>query len=480
MKVAKNSRPRSQPAPAMISRQPSERSSRPRPRARKPTPVGSLIRETSQLLGQAMAGPIGGRVGRMAGAAISRITGNGDYTVRSNNLVTTASTYVDGQIPQFTGSGNITTVCHRDYIQDVVSPGSGFTSIPFSVNPGSSTTFPWLSVIGARFQKYRFRGLVFEFKTTSSEYASGAALGSVILASNYNTADLPFASKIAMENSSFAVSCKPSVSMIHPIECSPKESANQWYYTRDGVNALSAIQLYDLCTTTLATQGISAPGGTVLGELWVSYCVDFIEPIIPPVGVTYAGTNITTNTLYNNASSGFAQGPLCISSDLGNIFPNTSLVYATNIPAPFPAITTLIQTGPASTTGLTPTVGQAAQLYQGAIIIVNPAGVAHTSTATGTSGTTILSFARNGVYYFNAEFAGMTISLNSPWITSTNGGITFTNLLDNNSLYNNTVSFIITVTGVTTAPNAYLPYVSFANQVGALFSTYAGSLSILS
>lgn len=299
------------------------------------------------MLGGYVAGPFGAKLGAMAGGTIARITGFGDYQVSSNVLANKAMVLRDDQSPSFNVKGGVTTITHREYIGDVRSLGSAFNIAPYRVNPGDPTAFPWLYQIARKFQKYRFKGLVFEFRTMSSEYASGSALGTVILASNYNAGDLGYTSKIQMENSAFATSCKPSMSMMHPIECAANLSTQGWFYTRDGSNPVVAAQFYDTCNTYLGMQGISAPLDTVLGELWATYVVELLEPIIAPdvtpvttgvswAGKTFSGTFFQGNIPFAPVTLAFGPGILpTLSSDNGApaLVANMTLLEGAAVPS---------------------------------------------------------------------------------------------------------------------------------------------------
>lgn len=289
------------------------------------------------MMGGFIGGPTGAKLGALAGGALARITGFGDYQVSANVLSNKAMVLRDDQTPAFNVKGGVTTITHREYIRDVVSTGSGFSVNTLAVNPGDKTVFPWLCEIARKYQKYRFKGLVFEFRTMSSEYASGSALGTVVLASNYNAGDVAYTSKVQMENSAFATSCKPSCSMLHPIECAPNLATQGWYYTRDGANTVTAVQFYDLCNTYLATQGISAPEDSVLGELWATYVVELTEPVISPdptpVEVNdFAGKQwsfqLNQATMVGGASTmGYSPGVLPqLGSDLGLPTLNAQLI----------------------------------------------------------------------------------------------------------------------------------------------------------
>lgn len=237
--------------------------------------------------GQASLGrQLGSTAGRLLGNGLSRIVGFGDYTVENNSLFKEGMALAPGEaVPSFGMIGNATRVRHREYLQDIVVPAvaATFTNVPFTINAGSVTTFPWLSALAQNYQQYRIHGMVFEFKTLSSDITAGGPLGSVILATNYDVLDAPYADKIHMENAEFSVSAKPSCSQLHTIECDPSVSTDMMRYIRDDQSSTGASQdarLYDLGKFQIATSGLPGTPGTVLGELWCSYDISLYKPEI--------------------------------------------------------------------------------------------------------------------------------------------------------------------------------------------------------
>jgi len=263
------------------------------PLMRKIVPDGTFARVGSQFgqyAGSASGLPgasgLGRTVGNLAGAKLAKIAGFGKYEVSKNSLYKQGDVIPEGQdIPAFVGADNATRICHREYVMDVIVPTSPlvFNSTSFAINPGNGLLFPWLATIAAMYQQYHINGMVMEFKTLSSDITSGGALGSVVMATNYDVLDTPFNSKITMENSQYAVSAKPSRSQIHVIECDPKQSSISWHYVRDSTMNVSGSfdnRFYDLGNFQFATAGLPGATGAVLGELWISYDISFQKPEI--------------------------------------------------------------------------------------------------------------------------------------------------------------------------------------------------------
>lgn len=242
-------------------------------------------------------GPIGAKIGKMAGSGLSAITGYGDYAVSSvsSNTLSTVSTSVD-MVPQFVRNEHSVRVRHREFIRDLVVPTNPleFNLQDEVINPANRNLFPWLNQMAKQYSQYKIHGMVFTYKTMSSDYAASGPLGTVFMATNYNALDRPFASKIELENSEFAVSTKPSQSLIHAIECDPKVSGVDILYVRDPTydttGELSDRRFYDYGRFQVGTQGLPGVVGNTLGELWVSYDIELIKPI--PGGSLKFGTSL--------------------------------------------------------------------------------------------------------------------------------------------------------------------------------------------
>lgn len=241
----------------------------------KIAPMATPFADVGGTVGGSLFGPVGRNVGRWLGSGIGSVFGSGDYVMPKYNILAN-----QGQAPKFVSNGMANTVCHREYLGDV-SGSTTFTGNAYSINPGIGLSFPWLSVVAENYEQYKFHGLIYEFRTTSSEYNNAnASLGAVVMATQYNAADAAFSSKQSMENYEGAVSGKPSISIIHAVECAPNSNVLDDLYVRTGaVPAGQDQRLYDIGTFTLATSGQSS--SYVIGELWVTYCVELLKPKLP-------------------------------------------------------------------------------------------------------------------------------------------------------------------------------------------------------
>lgn len=193
------------------------------------------------------------------------------------------SKILGGDPPTVQNSKQGFIVRHREYIGDL-NTSQAFQNYVFDLNPGIATTFPWLCEVASNFEEWVPRGIIFEFKSTSSDSVvsnnANAALGTVIMATEYNPYNGAFANKQQMENYEWAKSCKPSQSMMHGVECSKNQNPMGSYFVRTGAVPLSQDKrLYDIGSFQIAAAGMQS-NGAACGELWCSYEIELRKPRI--------------------------------------------------------------------------------------------------------------------------------------------------------------------------------------------------------
>lgn len=223
-----------------------------------------------------MFGPQAGLVGAEAGRLFRRITGFGDYKVASNSLMSQLD-----QLPAFKNLSQGTRVQHREYLFDVVTSATagGFKLQTIPIQPALITSFPWLASSAENYQEYKLNGVIFEFKSNSYDALSSTntASGTVVMSTNYNVLDPPFANKFQMEQSQFTCSGKPSINLLHPIECAKLETPTSVLFTRAGPTSTGDLRLYDWGNFNIATVGMQGTS-TNIGELWITYDITLLKP----------------------------------------------------------------------------------------------------------------------------------------------------------------------------------------------------------
>jgi hypothetical protein len=111
-------------------------------------------------------------------------------------------------------------------------------------------------------------------------------MGSITLFTQYDMYDATVTDKVAANNALYATSCKPSESMLHPVECDPEQTPSQPLYT--GINEIISSdpqkapdrRLTYMGFTNVVTQGGPDSSGYLCGELWVTYDVMLYKPMV--------------------------------------------------------------------------------------------------------------------------------------------------------------------------------------------------------
>jgi len=234
---------------------------------------------------------LGCYLGGKAGSFMSRITGLGEYKISQNTLTN------PNNPPVLSNTPAATRIQHREYLGDIKS-SVDFSLTSYPINPGLPTTFPWLSGPAGSFEQYRLHGLVFEFKSTSAVAlnSTNTALGTVIMATEYNVVDSPFLNKRAMENHMYSTSSPPSISALHPIECARDVSVLSDLFVRgNGAPVNADLRFSDFGNFQIATVGMQQSDVTI-GELWCTYDVELMKTSLPDAYTSNTPCHFQWNT----------------------------------------------------------------------------------------------------------------------------------------------------------------------------------------
>lgn len=151
----------------------------------------------------------------------------------------------------------------------------------FLINAANPNTFPFLSQIAANYEQYEIEGLIFEFRSTSADAlnSTNTALGSVMMATQYDVLDALFASKLDMLNYEYSTSCKPSCNVLHMVECDPHQTPVSELYTvyNQSLPPNADPRLYHLGRFSIATTGFQGTNVNI-GELHITYQVRLLKP----------------------------------------------------------------------------------------------------------------------------------------------------------------------------------------------------------
>lgn len=223
-------------------------------------------------IGTATGASVGSALGRRIGNRFKEITGYGDYHVNQNSVMFPSQATM---IPSF-GEDEI-RVKKREIIGHI-DMTTGYVTNVFRINASDPITFPWLSRIALNYQYYRFNGLVFEFKSTSSVAIASStdlALGQVMMATNYDAVEGAngFVDDIQLLGSFFSNQGRSSENIMHAIECARKDQPTEWLYTRNSAPITTTDdRLYDMGVFNIATQGAQSAYENA-GMLYVTYDV---------------------------------------------------------------------------------------------------------------------------------------------------------------------------------------------------------------
>lgn len=244
-----------------------------------------------------------GRLAFDAGNSISqffgagKIFGSGAYKMRGGNT----SWNTTNQVPVMHSNGTSVRMSNREYIGEISSSTGFIINSSLRINPGQSTTFPYLSAIAANFQEYKFYGLCFEFKSTSADAlnSTNTALGTVMMAAQYDTLKPLPTGKLEIMNEMWSSDTKPSENLFLPIECSPAENPMSVMYIDTTINnlpytVLPADRFADVGRLIVATQGSQAVA--TVGELYVTYDVELKKPALASVTGPLAGNGYSVAT----------------------------------------------------------------------------------------------------------------------------------------------------------------------------------------
>lgn len=199
----------------------------------------------------------------------------GNNTTKAGNDITRAapvamSTRRTGAAPIMRSRSNGVSITHRTFLGPVIPAASSYLATGYPVNPGLADTFPWLSKVASRYDKYRFTSLRFEYRSVCATSTSGV----VMMSFDYNAADpIPVNKQIQAQTIPNAENnVWVNNDLIVPTD-------NEWRFVRQGLVTGTDIKTYDLgnmCLSTVYTTAASA-----VGELYVEYTVELEYPSEP-------------------------------------------------------------------------------------------------------------------------------------------------------------------------------------------------------
>jgi hypothetical protein len=208
-----------------------------------------------------------------------------------------AAAYSTGQssyAPLISASNSSSRIVHRELIGSVVGAVEFTIQAQYALNPGLSSTFPWLSTQAVGWEQYHFNKLRFCYYTRTGSNIPG----SVLLIPDYDAADsAPDSEQIAStyEDTEEDAPWMDIECILNPLAMHP--DGPKKYIRSAALAANLDIKTYDAGNLFLATTDGTAVGW---GKLWVEYDVTLYVPQLPPAGAAgdfqnYAGIPTTAD-----------------------------------------------------------------------------------------------------------------------------------------------------------------------------------------
>jgi len=187
-------------------------------------------------------------------------------------------------------------VRHREQVATLVGQTgnpANFGGFQLKLNPGDTTTFPYLSEIAAAYDEYRFTALRAEFVTRTST----AQIGRVVISPDYNPKDPQPSTLRAAENMKDSADGAVWQNPVSVLNVSRMHPNGRKKYIRHGPLVTNIdIEDYDVGTVSCLTDFNSS--NTPLGELYLEYTVELTAEAVTSGLVLNDGP-----VAYNNAQS---------------------------------------------------------------------------------------------------------------------------------------------------------------------------------
>lgn len=170
-------------------------------------------------------------------------------------------------------SGGNCRISHREFITDYSALRPDFSVTKIAVNPGLNAIFPWLSGVASRYEYYTFKKLKFVYQPVCPTSTSG----SVMLAADYDAADLTPTSKVVLMSFAGAVRTAPWQEVTFDSMAPDRDAFTSKRFIRQGAVGANDVKTYDVCNFFIASV-LTPNASTSLGELYVEYDVELITP----------------------------------------------------------------------------------------------------------------------------------------------------------------------------------------------------------
>lgn len=200
-------------------------------------------------------------------------------------------------------------VKHRELVMSVITPSNAGWSVlkRLRCNPGSFTTFAWLSTMANSWETYKFRKLRFHY----IHRCSATTNGSFLVSPDYDAQDGAPSTEQLVSMYRDTVESSPWVDMVCDLKPQSMNRTYKGHYCMSDSRFATTTQ--DEKTIDAAQVFISADSDNAAtwGKLWVDYEVEFHTPQPPVINTAVGGLNLSltngvpvnTNGLFQNAAA---------------------------------------------------------------------------------------------------------------------------------------------------------------------------------
>jgi len=169
---------------------------------------------------------------------------------------------------------NEVRMSRREYITDI-TPQSGWSVFKLAINPGDSSSFPWLSGVARNFEKYVINRLSIQYKTGQSSIIPGK----IQMGPDFDPSDPSPNTK--KELLTYTLACDGPVWQNFQLDIPKGYLMNQRkYYVRSLGQEVNDLKLYDACNVFIGSDANSTEL-SYLGEIWIDYDITLYEPQAP-------------------------------------------------------------------------------------------------------------------------------------------------------------------------------------------------------
>jgi hypothetical protein len=218
-----------------------------------------------------------------------------------NNAPVASAKQARSMAPKIQSSAKMTRIVHRELVS-TINGNTTFGVSSFALNPGLSSSFPWLSSIAGSYEQYRFNRLTFHYVTR----APTTYIGSILMAPEYYPLDAAPSSEILASQMNGAIEDSPWKDQTITFSCADMFPMGPRKYMRTGTLPTSSdLKTYD--AGQLFVCAVTCADTSAIGKLWVEYDVELHIPQNPGAAAQY---NVGSAALYalDSAQTGLTSG----------------------------------------------------------------------------------------------------------------------------------------------------------------------------